>query len=217
MNEKRNVLSTKSDSWVYESIRTTLVEARNRVYTAINTAMVSVYWEIGQKISEAVGDRAEYGKQLLQFLSLRLTKEFGKGFTVANLRNMRQFYQMFSIRYTLCSELSWSHYRILMRIDNTLRREYYTKECIDCGWTVRQLERQVNSFYYERLLATQASGKESVKNEIHTLEPKTNPTYLLFLLSTLRQASYLFMILHKLTFMYACSTTRLNNQTTIRL
>jgi len=182
MNDKRNIISTESvssESWVYESIRTTLVEARNRVYTAINTAMVNVYWEIGQRISEAVGDRAEYGKQLLQFLSERLTKEFGKGFTVTNLRNMRQFYQMFSIRYTLCSELSWSHYRILMRIDNSPRREYYTKECVNCGWTVRQLERQINSFYYERLLATQASGKESVKNEIYTLEPKTDPTYLL--------------------------------------
>jgi hypothetical protein len=81
--------------------------------------MVGVYWEIGRQISEAVGDRAEYGRSLLAFLSERLTGEFGKGFTVRNLRAMRQFYQTFPNRHTLRAELTWSHYRLLMSVNET--------------------------------------------------------------------------------------------------
>jgi predicted nuclease of restriction endonuclease-like (RecB) superfamily len=92
---------------------------------------------------------------------------------------MRQFFLAFPIPHTLCAELSWSHYRLLMKIDNDNRREFYSKECIEEGWSVRQLERQINSFFYERLLATQKSGKESVKNEIFKLEPNTEPAYIL--------------------------------------
>lgn len=98
--------------------------------------------------SGAIGDRAEYGKQLLQFLSEKLTSEFGKGFTIANLRNMRQFYQMFPNRYALRSDLTWTHYRMLMRVDEQNRREFYLNESVESGWTSRQLERQINSFYY---------------------------------------------------------------------
>jgi hypothetical protein len=90
--------------------------------------MVGVYWEIGRQIAEAIGDRAEYGKGLIAYLSQRLTEEFGKGFTVANLRNMRQFYQAFPIRYTLRSELSWSHYRLLMCVEEPKRRLYLPTE-----------------------------------------------------------------------------------------
>lgn len=178
-NEIQKITSDASESQIYESIRTALAEARTRVFNAINSAMVTAYWEIGREISEAVGDRAEYGKQLLQYLSVKLTDEFGKGFTVANLRNMRQFYQMFPNRYALRSELTWTHYRMLMRVDDQNRREFYLTESAESGWTSRQLERQINSFYYERLLATQKSDRESVKNEIQTLEPKTTADYIL--------------------------------------
>jgi len=177
--QKGQALSALSDSKIYEAIRAALAEARSKVVVAVNSAMVSVYWDIGRQIAEAVGDRAEYGKQLLRYLSERLTAEFGKGFTARNLRNMRQFYQTFPIRHTLCAELSWSHYRLLIKIEEPNRLEFYLNECVESGWTVRQLERQINSFYYERLLATQESGKESVKNEIYTLEPKTDPAYVL--------------------------------------
>ena len=103
----------------YGKVRETVLTAKNKVYVAINFAMVEAYWEIGKEIFEAQGksERAEYGKGLLEYLAKGLTSEFGKGFTVANLRNMRQFYTVFENRYTLCSELSWSHYRLLMRID----------------------------------------------------------------------------------------------------
>jgi predicted nuclease of restriction endonuclease-like (RecB) superfamily len=169
----------KMETNVYESIRAALDKARASVATAVNSAMVGVYWEIGKEITEAVGERAEYGRKLLNFLSERLTAEFGKGFTVANLRNMRQFYQAFANRYALRSELSWSHYRLLMRIDEPNRREFYLKESAECGWTMRQLERQINSFYYERLLATQKENRPEIAGEIFKLEPKKQSDYLL--------------------------------------
>jgi len=169
-----------SENAVYNNIRTVLVTARQKAYSAVNTAMVEAYWDIGRQIMEAQENkRAEYGAGLLKYLSERLTKEFGKGFTQTNLKYMRQFYEAFPISHTLCDQLSWSHYRLLMKIDDASRREFYLTECAECNWSVRQLERQINSFYYERLLATQKSGRESVKNEINTLEPKTDPDYIL--------------------------------------
>ena len=166
---------------VYHHIRETVLNAKTKVYNAVNFAMVEAYWEIGREIIEAQGQnqRAEYGKQLLKYLSEQLTQEFGKGFTETNLRYMRQFYLAFPIHHTLCDELSWSHYRLLMRIDDENRRAFYLKECANSSWSVRQLERQINSFYYERLLSTQSGSRESVKNEIQTLEPKTDPDYIL--------------------------------------
>ena len=134
--------------------------------------MVNAYWEIGEQIYKACGenDRAEYGKNLLKYLSDKLTAEFGKGYTVRNLRNMRQFYLMFPKRHTLCAELSWSHYRVLMRIPDKTVREFYTEECAKSAWSVRQLERQIHTMYYQRLLASR--DKESVAAEIQTTEPK---------------------------------------------
>ena len=156
----------------YRSIRNSVIAAQGKVYAAVNSAMVNAYWEIGEQIYKACGenDRAEYGKNLLQYISDRLTVEFGKGYTVRNLRNMRQFYLMFPIRHTLCTELSWSHYRVLMRISDKTARDFYTEECAKSAWSVRQLERQIHTMYYQRLLASR--DKESVAAEIQTTEPK---------------------------------------------
>ena len=103
----------------YKIIRKSVLTAQSKIYTAVNSAMVQAYWEIGQEIHKACGenDRAEYGKKILEYLSEHLTKEFGKGFTVTNLKYMRQFYRAFPIRHTLCDELSWSHYRLLASQD----------------------------------------------------------------------------------------------------
>jgi predicted nuclease of restriction endonuclease-like (RecB) superfamily len=158
---------------VYNGIRETLVAARRKVYSVVNSSMVQAYWEIGRQITEAQGNRAGYGKRLMRYLSEKLTDEFGKGFTERNLRAMRQFYQAFENRHTVCAELSWSHYRLLIKVANEERRIFYTREAIESGWSVRQLDRQINSFYYERLLATQDSGKESVRQEIQKLEPRS--------------------------------------------
>jgi hypothetical protein len=131
------------DENVYKGIRDTLAQARTKAFTAINFAMVEAYWEIGKQIEDAVGERAEYGKGLLKFLSNQLTTDFGKGFTERNLQAMRQFYRAFKIPHTLCAELSWSHYRLLMKIEDESRREFYMHECLDAAWSVRQLERQI--------------------------------------------------------------------------
>ncbi len=133
--------------------------------------MVQAYWNIGRLIVEEEQkgrERAEYGTHLIQDLALKLTAEFGKGFTQQNLRNFRQFYLTFKlegdndqIRYTLRSELSWSHYRLIMRLENPKARLYYMNEAAEQNWSVRALERQINSFYYERILASR-SAKEVV-------------------------------------------------------
>jgi len=178
-NQNGQLVPAEADSEVYESIRAALAEARTKVFVTVNTAMVGVYWEIGRQITQAVGERVEYGRRLLAYLSERLTTEFGKGFTVRNLQQMRKFYATFPIAHALRAQLTWTHYRLLMRVEEPNRREFYLTESVNSGWTSRQLERQINSFYYERLLATQTSGKESVKNEIYQLEPQPDPTYIL--------------------------------------
>lgn len=136
MDKKELSIQSKE---MYSHIRETVISAQNKVVAAVNTAMVQAYWEIGEQIHIACNgnDRAEYGKNLLKYLSEELSKEFGKGYTVANLKNMRQFYRTFPNRYTLCSELSWSHYRLLMRVDNEERRSFYQEECVKSKWSVR--------------------------------------------------------------------------------
>lgn len=165
-------LSAENTSETYSRIRNSVITAQGKIYTAVNSAMVQAYWEIGEQIYIACGEneRAEYGKGLLKYLSEKLTAEFGTGFTERNLRNMRQFYQAYPIRHTVCTELSWSHYRILMRISDDKRREWYTEECAKSGWSVRQLERQINTMFYERLLSSKE--KDAVAAEIQTTEPK---------------------------------------------
>lgn len=156
----------------YQSIRNSLVKAQHSVYSAVNSAMVTAYWEVGEQIYHACGEseRAAYGQYILQYLSERLTKEFGRGYTVRNLRNMRQFYLAFPIRHTLCAELSWSHYRQLLRVADEKARIFYMQEAAKSGWSVRQLERQINTMYYQRILASR--DKESVAREIQRLEPQ---------------------------------------------
>lgn len=159
----------------YEQIKRILSEARNKVYQTANFAMVEAYWNIGKSIVEQQGgeDKAEYGVRLLAELSKQMTTDFGKGFTVANLKNMRQFYLTFPKSYALRSELSWTHYRLLMRVENKNARQFYIEEAIKSNWSTRQLERQINSFFYERLLSSQ--NKEKVSEEIQKLEPAKLP------------------------------------------
>ncbi|WP_407497169.1 PDDEXK nuclease domain-containing protein [Elizabethkingia anophelis] len=142
-------------------IRNILAQARMKAYQSVNSVMVEAYWLIGKRIVEEEQngkERAEYGEALLKNLSVALTKEFGKGFSSSNLRNFRQFYLTYSdpeICYTLCSKLTWSYNRLIMRIDSNAARNYYLKEASEQNWSVRVLERHINTFYYERLLSTQ--------------------------------------------------------------
>ena len=168
-NELQTNITTEQ---TYHSIRHSIVSAQRSLCTAVNSAMVTAYWEIGEQIYKACGenDRAGYGKKLLQYLSAHLTAEFGKGFDESNLRKMRQFYCAYPTRDTLCPELSWSHYRLLMRIPNEKERTFYAEECAKSAWSVRQLERQIHTMYYQRILASQ--DKSLVAAEIQTTEPK---------------------------------------------
>lgn len=172
-------------------IRAILAQARQKAYGMVNTAMVEAYWQIGQRIVEEEQkgkDRADYGTFLLTELSKQLANEFGKGFAVANLRNFRQFYLTFPefpIRYAARSELTWSHYRLIMRVENPLARDYYITETAEQNWSTRQLERNINSFYYERLLKapTQqtAVGYTTPANQYHPTDFIKDPYVLEFL------------------------------------
>ena len=142
---------------LFAEIRQILIGARQTAYKAVNFAMVTAYWNIGRLIVEDEqqgSTRAEYGKAVLADLSVRLTEEFGKGFTEANLRNMRQFYQYFPNCYALRSELTWTHYRLLIRVQDEGARQWYMNEAAEQTWSSRQLDRQISVLYYERLLAS---------------------------------------------------------------
>jgi len=137
--------------------------------------MVTAYWEIGSQISEAVGDRAEYGKRLLLFLSEKLTGEFGKGLTERSLRHMRQFYQMFPIRNALRSELSWTHYRLLMRVEEQSRREFYLNECADkdesiVKYSVLADNENLLASKYRLYLPTEEELKKELQRERELIE-----------------------------------------------
>ena len=157
---------------IYKEIKSILEQARNKVYKVANSTMVEAYWNIGRVIVEKQGgnNKAEYGTALIKNLSKKMTKEFGKGFTVANLKNMRQFYLIFQKSYALRSELTWTHYRLLMRVENENARNFYIEECIKSNWSTRQLERQITTLFYERLLSSK--DKEKVSKEIYKLEPQ---------------------------------------------
>ena len=139
---------------LFDNIKDMVINSRNRVYSAVNTEMLNLYWNIGKVIMEIQqGDeRAAYGDAVLDKLSQKLTNEFGKGFSSRNLRTMRKFYIMYPIWKTVSAKLSWSHYLELIKIDEEPKRNFYLNECINSRWSVRELERQIGSLLYERLV-----------------------------------------------------------------
>lgn len=159
----------------YNEIKNILNMARNKVYKTANFVMVEAYWNIGKSIIEEQGgnEKAEYGAGLIKELSKQMTQDFGKGFTVTNLKYMRQFYLMFPNSHALRDELSWTHYRLLIKVENDNARDFYMQEAAKSQWSTRQLERQINSFFYERLLSSK--NKKQVADEIETLEPAKKP------------------------------------------
>ena len=130
--------SVKNDA-LYLNIKNILQNARDNAYRQINFIMVEAYWNIGKQIVEEEQngkERAEYGSYLIQELSTQLTKDFGKGFTTTNLKMMRQFYLAFPNSHTLCDQLSWSHYRLIMRIENSDARLLYTQKSAKSNWNL---------------------------------------------------------------------------------
>ncbi|MCX5782023.1 MAG: PDDEXK nuclease domain-containing protein [Elusimicrobia bacterium] len=139
---------------IYERIREIIDTARGNIVHAVNAEMVSAYWHIGREIvqEEQKGkNRAAYGAKLIEKLAERLSADFVKGFDSSNLWNMRRFYEAYPILDTLRRELSWSHYRILMRVEKPEARSFYEIECVKNNWSARELERQKGSLLFERL------------------------------------------------------------------
>lgn len=165
-----------TSEFFYNKVVNVLKQARANVVKAVNSTMVITYFEIGRMIVEeeqAGEERAEYGKQLLFELSKYLSVEFGKGFSVTNLKQMRRFYLTYSKGQTLSVEfnLSWSHYINLMRIDNENERRFYEIETVNNGWSLRELQRQFDSALYERLaLSKDKSGVKKLAEEGQIIE-----------------------------------------------
>ncbi len=158
----------------YNKINNLILRTKQNVAKNINYEMVELYFEIGSTINELIENYNLESSQneILKQFSKKLTREFGQGFSVPNLKKMKKFYLTYKGGSTLWNQLSWSHNRLIMNIENEDKRNFYLEEAIKSNWSVRQLERQINSFYYERLLSTSDKHKEEVKNEINFLEKK---------------------------------------------
>ena len=146
---------------IFDNIKELVISSRNRVYSVVNTEMLNLYWHIGKIIMDIQqGEKkAHYGDYVLERLSEKLTAEFGKGFSKRNLERMRKFYLYFPIATTVSSQLSWSHYLELLRIEEEPKRKFYMNECINSRWSVRELQRQRDSLLYERLLLSRNKEK----------------------------------------------------------
>lgn len=168
-------LTNSNPNYVVE-IKEILSNARKRAYSVVNSAMVEAYWNIGKRIVEEEQDgkeRAEYGKEIIKKLSKELTTEFGKGFSERTLWEIKQFYLIFidfeKLR-TVCAVLKWSHIKLIMRVSNKEAQQWYLKEAAEQNWSVRTLDRNISTLYYQRLLSSHE--KEIVQKEMkqNTLE-----------------------------------------------
>jgi predicted nuclease of restriction endonuclease-like (RecB) superfamily len=151
-----------------------LTGARGRALQAVNHAMVAAYWEIGRAIVEEEqqgAERAEYGRGLITDLSRRLSRDFGKGFDRSNLMHMRAFYLAFPIVDAVRRQLTWTHYRLLLRIERPEARAFYEVEAVNAGWSTRELDRQINSLLFERLaLSRDKAGVLALATEGHDVQ-----------------------------------------------
>ena len=175
--DKTEIIPQQNMDALYANIRGILQAARKRAYTAVNFAMVESYWLIGHTIveHEQHGEtRANYGKGLLKELAARLTVDFGKGFDERELRKMRQLYLTFQNRDTLRPELTWSHYRRLISVESEQARLWYMNEAAEGVWSTRQLDRQISTLYYERLLASRdkAQVRAEAKEKMGMAKPE---------------------------------------------
>ena len=180
-----------SNNYINE-IKTILKNARQKAYTAVNSAMVEAYWEIGRRIVEEEQngkERAEYGKEILQNLSKELTEEFGKGYSYRTLREIRQFYLMFSDFEkwrTVSAKLTWSHFQKVLRVSDEKARIFYLTEAAENMWSVRTLDRNISTLYYNRIVASidKKTVEDEMKEKIKSLQTEEfikNPVVLEFL------------------------------------
>ena len=180
-----------SNNYINE-VKEILKNARQKAYTAVNSAMVEAYWKIGRRIVEeeqSGRERAEYGKEILQNLSKELTEEFGKGYSYRTLREIRQFYLMFSDFEkwrTVSAKLTWSHFQKVLRISDEKARIFYLTEAAENMWSVRTLDRNISTLYYNRIVASidKKTVEDEMKEKIKSLQTEEfikNPVVLEFL------------------------------------
>jgi predicted nuclease of restriction endonuclease-like (RecB) superfamily len=169
-------MSQWSKSFV-QAVKQIIAQAQNNAVRAVNQERVLMYWHIGRHIVEEEQhgkERASYGAFIIKSLAKELKKDFGSGFSVRQLETCRQFYITFPIAHTLRAQLNWSQYKLLIRIEDEDKRTYYIEEACNNNWSSRQLERQINSQLYERLLLS--NDKEKVlavaKKEAQPEHPK---------------------------------------------
>lgn len=167
-----------------QDIKSILAAARSTVHQAVNSAMVEAYWLIGKRIveEEQQGEtRAGYGEGLIKELSKALTGEFGKGFSVANLKNFRQFYLTFEKSYALRSQLSWTHYRLIMRVESKEARDYYLEQAAKEHWSSRQLQRNIKTHLYQRIAANENTSQHQPSEQLSFDEFRRDPYVFEFL------------------------------------
>lgn len=146
-----------------EALKQVIILARRKAYKAVNSALLESYWNIGRIIIEDEqqgSERAQYGKATLKTVAKQLSEEFGKGFDERNLNNMRAFYRAFPIWNAVRTELSWTHYRLLSRIEDEAKKRFYLEQSIDAGWNSRTLQRSINTLYHDRVLLSANSNKD---------------------------------------------------------
>jgi predicted nuclease of restriction endonuclease-like (RecB) superfamily len=166
----------QSFNGLVRELREFITESRRQIVRTVDVAQVLTFWGVGRHIVEfeqGGAARAEFGAKLLSRLSEVLTQDFGKGFDASNLRYMRLFYQAFPICDALRHELSWTHYRTLLRVENSRTRDWYINEAITQNWSSRALDRQINRLYYERLLSSKdkAAVRAEADEKIAELPP----------------------------------------------
>jgi len=191
MTEPSPKITGSAPPELLDALRDLITQARRQVLRSVDVVQVQTYWGIGRHIVEfeqGGQNRAAYGKQLLSHLAASLTREFGKGFDERNLRNMRAFFQHFPNWNAVRSELSWTHYRLLLRVDNQDARHWYMQEAATQNWSTRVLERQMGTLYYERLLSSQdkagliARTRQELNTEVqHPRDFVRDPVMLEFL------------------------------------
>ena len=163
------------DNDFYEEVKDVLEQARKRIYRNIQNEMVLAYWQIGKMIVEKQGgaERAKYGDGLIKESSSKMTNDYGPGFNERSTRNMRKLYISFPIWSAVRAELSWTHYKLIISLDDKNARDFYIKEAIEGNWSTRQLEREIGTFSYQRYIASK--GNHDVIDDTAKKEEPINP------------------------------------------
>ena len=184
MNELQTKGEKELENKMYLEIKDLIENSKRKAHRVVNTILLDLYWHIGENIVNNLQkgkEKAKYGEHVLRNLSLRLTSTYGKSFSKRNLEQMRKFYIKFPIANSLNSQLSWTYYKILIRVEEESKRNFYMQECINSRWSYRELERMIKSHLYERLLGSKdENNKLSVQgNVIHTSKDLVKDPYVL--------------------------------------